>query len=391
MNADEARYVMTQLGASRFKVNGKGFMTNCPLAPSQHQSGVDKNPSLQVFCDKDPTVCFCFSCKFRGVLYKLASVCGASTSLLEYIDGAEGNDIYKRAKHLPDYDNIPNSFKYVNKQVILKNRELMNEAFKAGGWYFYGRPSLKELQRVSEEEKDRLNRWINQPHPPYLAQRGILQETINQWGIGYDPEGIVGKRQTKTKNGEWAKYIFSNGERIVFTIKNDRGEIVGWSKRTIHAAISKRFYKKAYQDQDVFVVRGDPKYYHMPGFKKDNYFYGMDKINLEASKTAVIVEGFMDVLSLYQAGVPNALACMGSSISDTQIRFLIDKFDKVCIFPDGDKAGLILAEQAFGMLSPYMTVKICGWIDGKDPGDFKDINDIKGLLAHNSKISIRNK
>jgi DNA primase len=364
-------------------------MTNCPLS-SNHDKGSDRHPSLIVFCEKDPTICFCHSCKYKGSLYNLAKTAGASHDVLEYIDGAEGKDIFKRAKHLPRYDVIPDALRHLDRRVIMKNDAIRNRMKNGEGWYFYGRPGIDEY-RLTDDQKNEIDRWIACPTPSYFIERGVTQDQIKKWTLGFDPQGIVGDiRSSKTADGSRSEFFYSHGERVVFVVKSEKGEAVGWSKRSIHQKEEKFWVKSGFRGKNVFVVRGEPKYYHCPGFQRDYYLYGMHLIDAHRSKTAIIVEGFFDVLNIDRFGILNPLAVMGSSISEKQLRFLIDNFKNVIFLPDGDKAGIDFAKQGFDKLKPFVNVKIAGWIDGKDPGDYSE-QDLRQLLSQRFQISLLNK
>jgi DNA primase len=79
-----------------------------------------------------------------------------------------------------------------------------------------------------------------------------------------------------------------------------------------------------------------PKYKHAKGFVKKNYFYGEEYFEPK-QRTAIIVEGFMDVWSLDRAGINNVFAYMGTSVSEQQLLKLYKWVDSVIIIPDNDK------------------------------------------------------
>lgn len=376
MNLEEAKTVFYRLGSVSFKSTSRGFKTNCPLT-HKHARG-DQDPSLQVF-DGDPTICYCFSCKWKGKLYYLAKESGkASSELLDYIDGAEGRDLMKRASNLPSYENIPSSSRYLSRADQIRSRAMMSSTCGIGG------PNVTSdgsTGNVSDEEKAKLLGWVDYAYPAYLIKRGILQDTAKAWLVGFDAEGYMGIRTGQKNNWSTVRsqYHFSIGEGITFPVCREDGEIVGWSRRTIHSTKSKSTVKKWKDGLDLFVVRGSPKYYHKPGWKKDKYLYGMHKIDIQKSDIGIVTEGFFDVLNQYQHGIVNVLAGMGSDLSDVQLRFLIKKFKRIVLFPDGDKAGLESAIKVFHKLKDHVTVKICGWIDGKDPGDYDKVTSFELL------------
>jgi len=385
MDLEEARIVLERLGSVKFKSTNRGFLTNCPLK-DRHKNG-DKNPSMNVFSG-DPTICYCFSCKFKGKLFFLAKDAGASSDLLDYIDGAEGLDLIKRAGHLPDYETVP----YAATMLSDKERKAQNrlrDIQRRGGWYYYAKEEKSAyLSNIQENE---LSGWLSNPYPAYLTERGITQATTEKWGIGYDDIGLVGLREKETEDGSRTKYFLSIGERVVFSIRDQSGKTVGWSKRTIHDEKRVQVIRKWKDDIDLVIIRGgNCKYYHMPGFDKKKYLYGMDLIDLERSRTCIAMEGFTDVLNLWQHGLPNVLGCMGGDFSDWQLSFMVRNFDRVVFFPDGDQAGLTTVETAFQKISGHVDVKIAGWIDKKDPDSY-DAKTVYELLAKTHKKSVRSR
>ena len=358
MRRDEAEYVLTQLGSYKIIPQPRGFMTNCPLG-SRHKKGRDSKPSMVVF-DGDPTTCFCNSCHFGGKLFWLAKEAGASQSLLDFIDGAEGREVLSRAGTLPDYDSVPNYVRYGKKNVEEKGTKI------------YKKEGLKvDLSELTKEESIQFNaeivqEWWKNEFPRYLINRKkpqISEKTYREWKMGHDKKGF---EVEKKKDGK--EYIVNFGPRVIFTILDTENRVVGWSGRTVYEEEKRVFYEQR-DGKTVVKLRGNPKYYHAPGFQKSHYLYGMHKINRNV-KTAIVVEGFLDVLNVAQCGFSNTFAIMGSSLSDFQTKFLIDNFERIILLPDGDPAGIDCVNKSFEILKQYKTVKIAGCIDGLDPGDY---------------------
>lgn len=381
MRRDQARYVFEQLGSHKFIDNAKGFMTNCPIGHN-HKGGFDRTPSMQVF-DGDPTIAHCFGCKFKGKLFFLAKESGKSTdSLLGFIDGNEGWDSVSKAKNLPDYDEIPNAVRYASQETLNMVKRGSRKMSASGDWFSYDNHVENFEQTIFKVDEDQIKKWQSAKFPEYLKKRGIKEQTYQAWRLGFDEDGI---NHEKEKNGK--KYIVNFGPRAMFVVYDEVGKVIGFSGRSIYSRENSPEFKIASNGLDMVILRGKPRYYHAMGWKKENSFFGTHMID-RRNKTAVVVEGPLDAISLWQVGVKNTLALFGSYLSDYQCDFLVNNFTRVVLMPDGDAPGLLCMEKAFEKLQGKITVKIAGWVDGKDPDDIsKDKVMLNKVLAIRHKIS----
>jgi DNA primase len=135
-------------------------------------------------------------------------------------------------------------------------------------------------------------------HHPYLAERGVAEETAKIFGVGF----FAGKG--------------SIHDRIVFPIHNAKGELVAYAGRSIDGS--------------------EPRYKFPTGFHKSRELYNLHRVKGELS--VVLVEGFFDCMKVTQAGFP-CVALMGSTMSKRQEQLLKEHFGHVVIMLDGDDAG----------------------------------------------------
>jgi DNA primase len=178
---------------------------------------------------------------------------------------------------------------------------------------------------------------------PYLGQRGIEQATATTFGVGFFP----GRG--------------SMSGRVVIPIHNDRGELVGYSGRSIDAT--------------------EPKYKLPAGFKKSAELFNLHRVLglTEESRGRVIVcEGFFDCMKVHQAGLPAVVALMGAVLSDAQEKY-IQKFAQVMLFLDGDEAGREAAYSIAARLTHYTFVRVIDLPDGKQPDQLSS-EEIKTVL-----------
>lgn len=205
----------------------------------------------------------------------------------------------------------------------------------------------------------------------YLTFRHLNKDIINTFDVGYSPynsnvlieqlsytfseKEILGSGIFCKKNGKISS-LLSN--RIVFPIKNDDGDVVAFGGRTIFASNSNY-----------------PKYINSaesPIFVKSNMLYGFDNVIKNAShKLLLIVEGYLDVLTLYQKGIKYAVSPLGTAINNTQIK----KIWSICSNPilcfDNDIAGITacnkLIYQCLSIINVNYTLSVLELVGGKDP------------------------
>jgi DNA primase len=137
-------------------------------------------------------------------------------------------------------------------------------------------------------------------HHPYLAERRVSAETADHFGIGF-----------------FAERGYMQG-RIVIPIHDEDGRLVAYAGRSLDAT--------------------EPRYRFPPRFRKSLVLFNLHRAVLQG-KTVVVVEGFFDCLTVYQAGLPCVVALMGCSLSPHQEQLLHDHFEEVVLLLDGDNAG----------------------------------------------------
>lgn len=187
----------------------------------------------------------------------------------------------------------------------------------------------------------------------YLDKRGLSEEVIAEMGIGYAPAGWQNLRAT-AENYDSAQYLESGltidhektgqrydrfRDRIMFPIKNTAGFVIGFGGRILE--------------------KGDPKYLNSPEtpvFSKGSELYGLDAATqaIEAAGYALVTEGYMDVVSLRQMGVKNAVATLGTATSSEHTEKLLRTTRTIVYAFDGDKAGKKAAWRALEAALPYV-------------------------------------
>ncbi len=208
----------------------------------------------------------------------------------------------------------------------------------------------------------------------YLKNRGVSGITARDFGVGYAPSGwnamtsaladvpqaILLELGLLSRNDQGRVYDKFR-ERIIFPIRDVRGRVVGFGGR-IHKADD-----------------GGPKYLNSPEtpiFHKGQELYGLYEARRAVRKLEqlIVVEGYLDVVSMAQAGIPTCVAALGTAISTEQMRKLFRYVDDVVCCFDGDRAGRQAAWRALEASLPILTegkrLRFVFLPDGEDPDSF---------------------
>ncbi len=210
------------------------------------------------------------------------------------------------------------------------------------------------------------------PHLEYIAKRDIAPSTVREFGLGASldfnglPEYLRSKGYSKedlVDSGVLAvndkgRLYDAQGGRLIFPIINALGEVVGFGGRVLQ----KTDFAKYKNTKETML------------FDKSKTLYNINllkKLKKErAIQEVIIVEGYMDTISLYQAGFKNVVASMGTSLTKEQARLLKRYTEKVLISYDGDFAGQSADLRGLEILdSVGLQVKVVPMPDGLDPDD----------------------
>lgn len=285
--------------------------------------------------------------------------CGASGDVINFVCKYESLDFYDACKKLAEYANmeLPEYHNDENLIKLKKKRDRIYNLLVDAAKYYYG--NLKKPEAT--------------PALEYLASRKLDMSIIKEYGIGYSIgwHDIVthlkslGYTEDEMIDAgvcdryEGGKISDAYGKRIIFPIFNLMGNVVGFSGRVIGKA---DFAK--YKNTAQTLV-----------FDKSSLIYGINEIKKAKKqgvlKEIVIVEGQMDVISLYKSGVQNAVACMGTALTASHAKNLKRFADKVILCFDGDNAGKKATLRSIEILvNAGLLVYVVTIPDGKDPDEF---------------------
>lgn len=212
----------------------------------------------------------------------------------------------------------------------------------------------------------------------YIKKRALEANTVKQFGLGYAPEGwdtlyryLLSKGYTDeemrnsglfTVSKKTGKLIDLFRGRLMFPIFDFMGKLIAFGGRTLTDEL--------------------PKYVNSPDslvYKKQDHLYAFNYAKKSKTNQLIIVEGYMDVIAMHQAGVTNAVASLGTAFTESQLRLASkSNIDEIVFFFDADKAGKNAAIRAIKMMLKYLKkmtglkirIKIACVPDKKDPDEY---------------------
>jgi len=247
------------------------------------------------------------------------------------------------------------------------------------------RRTLLKLHAEAAEwfHENLIKREVGEPARKYLKQRGITAEIAKRWQLGYAPDeweafgswarergydvrGLIASGLVKTKdendsphpqtlNLKSQKSYDRFRGRIIFPICNDVGEVIAFSGRLL-------------KDEE-----GAAKYLNSPEtplFRKASVLFGLDKSKRALIETncAIVCEGQLDLISLFEAGITNVVAPQGTAFTENQARILKRYVDEVVLCFDSDAAGTKAAERSLeALLQNDLIVRVAEMPAGEDP------------------------
>ncbi len=221
----------------------------------------------------------------------------------------------------------------------------------------------------------------------YLEKREISDEIIKKFHIGFAPDSWDAVMSLLKEKGADEKLIEASGlvsineekkrvydrfrGRVMFPVLNVDGNPVAFGARIL--------------------AQGEPKYLNSPetlAYTKGDHLYGLfqSKEEIRKKKYVILVEGYLDLIALYQFGVTNCVASLGTAFTEHQSRLLGRFAKKVVVNYDGDKAGVKAARRAIEtLLVEDFEIKILVLPDGQDPDDFIRANGFAAYKQQHEK------
>lgn len=308
--------------------SGKNWFGFCPFHP-------ETSPSFSV--NEQKQIFNCFSCHRGGNVFKF---------VME-IDGLTFPEAFQKVAEM---SGIPLDSKYTQ-LGSLNNSEESSENGKIISLYAQATQLYHHILVNTELGQEALN---------YLHDRGLNDEMIDEFNLGFAPTTDILKNFVKEKEIDY-QVLRKSGlfverqndqqdpidnlsdrfkDRVMFPINDANGHPIAFSGRALHT-----------EDKTV------PKYLNSPEtpiFNKRRILFNLDKAKatIRQTKSVILFEGFMDVLAAYRAGVKNGVASMGTSLTDEQIGILAHQAHKLSICYDGDDPGQNATKRALEIIRP---------------------------------------
>ena len=328
------------------KKRGRTYVCRCPF----HS---EKTPSCTIYPDSQSFYCF---------------GCGAGGSVFTFIQKMENVDFMDSVRILAQRSGLelPQQNPEEQKTANLRRRCLEINRETANFYYL------------------NLLRGPNRSGLQYFAGRKLRPETIKHYGLGFAPDDWHQLRDHLRSKGYRDEEMVAAGvcrqsekggvydyfrNRVMFPIIDLRGSVIAFGGRVLDDS--------------------KPKYLNTndtPVFQKGSNLFSLNFAKNAASKKILLAEGYMDVIALNQAGFPNAVATLGTAITEEQARIIAHYADEVIISYDSDTAGQTATQRAMQHFSNVgLPVRILHMEGAKDPDEY-----IKKFGAEQFRLLIEN-
>lgn len=318
---------------------GTNFLGLCPF----HN---ERTPSFNVSPSRNTYHCF---------------GCGAGGTSIRFVMEHDGLSFVEAVKRLADAAGIRIEEEVwdANAEAEAKHRSLLLRAHREIAEWFH---QLLMKHKIAAPARD------------YLKSRGITAAVAKNWQMGYAPGSSAFYREWAFKAKIPENVLVEAGlfvqsdedsgrrgtyprfrDRLMFPIRNDHGDVIAFSGRVL--------------DPEAKTA----KYLNSPEtslFSKSKVLFGFDRAKRAISKAgeAIVCEGQIDMIMVYEAGFQNVVAGQGTAFTELHAKLLKRVCNEVVLCYDSDNAGYKAAERAFQILSPIgLTVKVASLPQGEDP------------------------
>ncbi len=315
---------------------GKNYVGFCPF----HS---EKNPSFTVSPEKQ--IYYCFGCQNGGNLF----------SFIMQMENCSFPDAVRFLAQRSgiNVDPFPAS---PAEQKARARREMLLQMYTRAQKYY------QDLLWKTAGGKEALN---------YLLKRGLTNETILDFGLGYAPQSGGSLTGELRKSGLDLKLAVQGGlirekssrrfydyfrGRLIFPIGDSSGRVIAFGGR--------------------IVGRGEPKYLNTPEsplFNKRRILYGLHSAlpTVRRKKEALLVEGYLDVITLHQHGLKEAVAPLGTALTEDQLSLLRGRVERIYLVFDADTGGETAALRGLELFkNEGCQIRVARLPRGKDPADF---------------------
>lgn len=321
------------------KRRGSGYIGLCPF----HN---ERTPSFSV--SKTKGICKCFSC-------------GKGGSAVNFIMELEQLSYYEALRYLAKKYNI----EIEERELTDKERQ---EASERESMMAINEFAMHHFEHILADTPDGRNIGL-----AYFRERGINDAMIKRFHLGYALEKSNDLQQAALSKGFTEHFLLETGlcyrtekgpikdrfrGRVIYPVFTVSGKVVAFGGRTLR------------KDKDV------AKYVNSPEssvYKKSRELYGLyqAKQAIVRKDKCILVEGYMDVISMHQSGVENVVASSGTSLTEGQIRLIHRFTENVTVIYDSDPAGIKASLRGIDMLlAEGLNIKVLLLPEGDDPDSF---------------------
>ncbi|MDF2594567.1 MAG: primase [Clostridia bacterium] len=301
----------------------------------------EKTPSFSV--NEEKQLYYCFGC-------------GAGGNTITFLMQKENMTFLESIRYLAERENITLDDSYMTPEEIERNqkRQLLLEVIKEAARFFHF--TLRD-----ERNKEILD---------YFIHRGLSMEMVKQFGLGYSPAEYNSLYKYLREKGYTDYLLLESGlflksekkgliydrfmSRIIFPIFDVNKKVIGFGGRVIDNSM--------------------PKYLNSPEnilFNKSNVLYGLNFAKTSTSPYYILVEGYMDVIAMHQAGFTQTVASLGTAFTASHAKILKRHTQEVIIMYDTDGAGVNATLRAIPILkSEKIKVRVLQLQGGKDPDEY---------------------
>lgn len=304
----------------------------------------EKSPSFH--CEDRKGRYHCFGCSVSGDHFK-------------FLTELDGISFPEAVEKIADMAGLPMPARDPESEKREKQRATLHDVMELATRFFQ-----EQLQAASGAKAR-----------AYLRDRGLTSVTIQKFRLGYAPDNrnalkeyLAGKGVEKSQLEACGLVVFGDDvpvsydrfrDRIIFPIEDTRGRVVAFGGRALSSEVSAKYLNSPETEL----------------FHKGNLLYNFARARNSVNNggAVVVVEGYMDVISLAQAGVDNAVAPLGTALTENQLELLWKISPEPIMCFDGDAAGSRAALRAIDVCFPKLksgySLKFAALPDGKDPDD----------------------
>jgi DNA primase len=320
--------------------SGRNYKANCPF----HS---EKTPSFVVFPDSQRWHCF--------------GACGEGGDVFTFVMKQEGWDFRTALAELAARAGVELRPRTPAQEKAEQQADRMRAALQAAAGFYH------DLLRTAEEARAARE---------YVGRRGLEDQTVERFLLGYSPPGWHSLRDALLKKGYTVDELLRAGlllerreqsgtydrfrDRLMIPIRDGQGRVIAFAGRTLDP-------------------EGVPKYINSPQtplFDKSSILYGLDmaRKSIRSDERAIVVEGYMDVMQAHQAGFANVVAQMGTALTEQQLRQLQRSAHVLVLALDPDAAGVQATLRGVDLARTTLS------------DEWEPVFDPRGLLQHEARL-----